>query len=66
MAQIPGMTQSVIEEDFLLPEISERCHENRTEIAIHDPAVLYRYNIVKTASLMHSKCQRSVLVFISK
>ena len=66
MAQIPGMAQSVIEGDFLLPEINECCHENLAEITIHDPAVLYRYNIVKTAALVHSECQRSVLVFISK
>ena len=66
MTQISGMAQTMVEWDFLRCEEIKRCKKDFAEILIHNLAVRYCYNIIKAASLVHSKCKRSVLISISE
>ena len=66
VAKISGMAQTVIKGNALFSEIGKRCHKDCAKITVHNPAVLHRYNIIETTTLMHTECQRSIFICIPK
>ena len=66
MTQIAFMTHAMVKRNLPLSEVFHSHSQNLTVIIIHDLASIYRHNIIKTAALMHTKCQRTIFDFISK
>ena len=55
MAQIPFMSHPMIKRYISLPEKFQCAGQDFSKVFVHDLALIYGHDIIKTASFMHAK-----------
>ena len=66
MTQISFMAHPMVKWNILRSEICYRCTQDLAVVIIHNPTFIHSYNVIETSPLVHTKCQRTILYFITK